>query len=42
MNIDDMSICEMERWIECLEAAIEEYDVDIVFDRAYEMFESGE
>lgn len=41
MNIESMSIRELKHWIECLECAIEEYDVDIVFERARNLFENS-
>ena len=40
-EVDVMSVEELKFWILCLEQAIDEYDSDVIFDRANELYNNG-
>ena len=41
-EVDVMTVEQLKFWILCLEQAIDEYDVDVVFDRANELYSNGD
>ena len=41
-EVDVMTVNQLKSWILCLEQAIDEYDVDVVFDRANELYSNGD
>lgn len=41
-EIDVMTVDQLKFWIKCLEQAIDEYDVDVIFDRANELYDNGD
>lgn len=41
-EVDVMTVEQLKFWILCLEQAIDEYDVDVVFDRANELYDNGD
>lgn len=40
-EVDVMSVEELKFWILCLEQAIDENELDVVFDRANELYDNG-
>ena len=41
-EVDVLTVEQLKFWILCLEQAIDEYDVDVVFDRANELYSNGD
>lgn len=41
-EIDVMSVDELKFWILCLETAIDEQELGVVFDRANELYDNGD
>mgnify|MGYP003587514623 CR=1 FL=1 len=41
-EVDVMTVEQLKFWILCLEQAIDEYDVDVVFARANELYSNGD
>ena len=40
-EVDVMSVEQLKFWILCLETAIDEQELDVVFDRANELYDNG-
>ena len=41
-EVDVMTVDHLKFWIHCLETAIDENDLDVVFDRANELYDNGD
>ena len=40
-EVDVMTVEQLKFWILCLETAIDEQELDVVFDRANELYDNG-
>lgn len=41
-EVDGMTVDQLKFWILCLEQAIDEQGIDVVFDRANELYDNGD
>ena len=41
-EVDAMTVEQLKFWILCLEQAIDEQELDVVFDRANELYSNGD
>ena len=41
-EVDVLTVDHLKFWIHCLETAIAENDLDVVFDRANELYDNGD